>query len=51
MTKNEIAVKRAEKQSRLQTLLNRGAVVLTIASGTSAANAAASYDTTEIIAK
>lgn len=50
MTKNEIAVKRAEKQSRLQTYLNRGAVVLTLASAGANSNAAATYDTTEIIA-
>lgn len=47
MTKEMIAVKRAEKQSRFQTFLNRGAVVLTIASGTTMANA--DYDVTNII--
>lgn len=50
MTKNEIAVKRAEKQSRLQTFLNRGAVVMTVVATGATANAAVTYDTTEIIA-
>ncbi|TNL43668.1 major capsid protein [Acinetobacter bereziniae] len=49
MTKNMVAVKRAEKQSRLQTILNRGAVVLTLGATGVQANAATSYDTTAII--
>lgn len=50
MTKNQIVVKRAEKQSRLQSLLNRGAVVLTLAATGVQANAAETFDTTAIIA-
>jgi hypothetical protein len=45
--KNLIAVKTAQKQSRLQTFLNRGAVVAVLASGTSMARA--DYDVTAII--
>ncbi|AZB90913.1 hypothetical protein DKE41_012315 [Acinetobacter pittii] len=47
MTKNEIAIKRAEKQSRLQTYLNRAAVVATLATGTSMARA--DYDVSGIV--
>lgn len=47
MTKNEIAIKRAEKQSRLQIYLNRAAVVATLATGTSMARA--DYDVTAIV--
>lgn len=52
MTDHQIAVKeqKVEKMSRFQTLLNRGAVVLTVGAVGANANAAASYDTTEIIA-
>lgn len=39
-----------KKQSRIQTFLNRGAVVATIATGSVAANAAETYDTATIIA-
>lgn len=45
--KNQIAVKTVAKQSRLQTILNRGAVVGVLASGTSMARA--DYDVTAII--
>lgn len=50
MTK-QIAVQeqKVQKVSRVQSLLNRGAVVLTVAATGSAANAAASYDVAEII--
>ena len=49
MTKNEVqTVSTVKKQSRLQTFLNRGAVVATAATATGAASAA--YDVTEIIA-
>lgn len=47
--KNQIAVKSVQKQSRLQTLLNRGAVVLTLGATGVQANAAASYDTAAIV--
>ena len=48
MTKNEVqTVSTVKKQSRLQTFLNRGAVVATVATATGAASAA--YDVSEIL--
>jgi hypothetical protein len=39
-----------KKPNRLQKYVNRGAVVMTVAATGATANAAATYDTTEIIA-
>lgn len=48
--KNQVSVHTKEQKfPRLQRILNRGAVVLTVAATGATANAAASYDTTEII--
>ena len=45
--KNQIAVKTVQKQSRLQTILNRGSVVAVLVSGTSMARA--DYDVAAIV--
>ena len=50
MTKNELqTVPTVQKQSRLQTFLNRGAVVAVLASAGGAANAAGEYDVSAIV--
>lgn len=45
-----LAQVQVKKQSRLQTFLNRGAVVAVVASAGGVANAAEGYDTSAIIA-
>lgn len=47
MTNKVQTVQKVQKQSRIQTFLNRGAVVATLASGTAAARA--DYDVSAII--
>lgn len=50
MIKNEVkTVQKVQKQSRLQTFLNRGAVVAVMATGAAGANAAGEYDVSAIV--
>lgn len=50
MIKNEVqTLQKVQKQSRLQTFLNRGSVVAVMASAGAAANAAGEYDVTAIV--